>query len=137
MPAGGVAMSEQSKPTVVPPHQLADPPGGQTPGMIRQQAFSTEDCWVGTATTAPGLVSGWHHHDGFTTYVFVQSGLVRLEFGQEGVEAVDAGPGAFVRIPAHVVHRESNPGSDPAAVVLFRLGSGVPVVNVNGPGGAA
>ncbi len=128
-------MGASSGPVVVPPGERTLPSQGQTAGMIREQAFATEDCWVGYVSAQPGTVSGWHHHDGFTTYFFVESGSLRLEFGPEGMETVEGAPGSFVRIPPHTVHRESNPGSDPATIVLFRTGSGTPVVNVDGPEG--
>lgn len=128
-------MVVSSGPMVVQPDERIRQEAGQTSGMVREQAFGTDDCWVGHVSTEPGLASGWHHHDGFTTYLYVQSGTIRFEFGSQGMEAVEAGPGCFVRIPPRAIHRESNPGTDPGAVILFRTGTGQPVVNVDGPGG--
>jgi hypothetical protein len=39
-------------------------------------------------------------------------------------------------VPAHTVHRESNPTDEPTIAVLARAGGGVPTVNVDGPGAA-
>lgn len=128
-------MTESSEPKVVQANERIRPDKGQTAGMIREEAFGTEDCWVGYVVAEPEMVSGWHHHDGFTTYLFVESGTVRLEFGPDGMNAVDGVPGSFVRVPPHTVHRESNVGPEPCRVVLFRTGSGTPVVNVDGPQG--
>ena len=81
-------------------------PGQPTPGMERKQAIVLDGLWSGTVRTDPGGVSGWHHHGEHDTVAYVVRGLFLVETG-EGV--VEAGPGEFVHIPPHVVHRESNP----------------------------
>ncbi len=106
----------------------ADP----TPGMTRHRAFDVPLLWVGQVATAPGAVSGWHHHDRNETSLYVVSGLLRLEFeGHDGF--LDAGPGDFVHVPAFTVHRESNPTDETAIAVIARAGGGIPTVNVDGP----
>ena len=103
----------------------ADP----TPGMHRQRAFEAPMLWAGRVDTAPGSVSGWHHHDRNETSLYVVSGVLRLEFeGGEG--PVDATAGDFVHVPAFTVHRESNPTDEPAVAVIARAGGGIPTVNV-------
>lgn len=109
--------------------------GPTTPGMSREQALATGDLWGGFVTTEPGMVSGWHHHAGHQTLFYVLTGLVRVEFGVGGSEAVDAEPGDFVFVPPGAVHRESNPGDVPADVIVVRAGIGESVVNVDGPAG--
>lgn len=108
-------------------------PGAATPGMIREQAFVLDDVWSGRALTGPGEVGGWHHHGDHDSVVFVVRGAFRVE---TATGVVSAGPGDFVHVPAHTVHRESNPSGEVAEVVLFRRGSGPVVVNVSGPGAA-
>ncbi|MGH9153855.1 MAG: hypothetical protein ACRD03_15975 [Acidimicrobiales bacterium] len=39
----------------------------------------------------------------------------------------------FMHVPAHAVHREGNPSNRVADLVVFRVGSGDIVVNVDGP----
>ncbi len=102
----------------------------QTPGMRREQAVATDRFWTGTATTAPGMVSGWHHHGEHDTYFYVAAGRALLEFGPGGRDKVDAGPGDFAHVPRRTVHRESNPGEETSVIVVFRVGSGEVVVNV-------
>jgi len=102
-----------------------------TSGMQRREAFAVPGLWAGTVETAPGAVSGWHHHDRNETTLYVVSGVLRLEF-EGGDGPVDAGPGDFVHVPAFTVHRESNPTSAPSLAVIARAGSGVPTVNVDG-----
>ena len=106
----------------------ADP----TPGMLRKRAFELPMLWAGQVETAPGAVSGWHHHDRNETNLYVVSGLLRLEFeGGEGY--LDAGPGDFIHVPAFTVHRESNPTGEPSVAVIARAGGGIPTVNVDPP----
>jgi uncharacterized RmlC-like cupin family protein len=106
----------------------ADP----TPGMERSRAFEAPGLWAGQVRTAPGAVSGWHHHDSNESSLYVVSGVLRLEFeGHDGY--VDARAGDFVHVPAHTVHRESNPTDEVSVAVLARAGGGVPTVNVPAP----
>lgn len=107
--------------------------GPPTAGMVRSQAFASEGLWVGEVHTDAGAVSGWHHHGEHTTVGRVLSGTIRFEFGAEGAERIEAGPGDFFMVPPHVVHREGNPGSDDQVLVVIRSGSGPTVVNVEGP----
>ncbi|CAI9413980.1 cupin domain-containing protein [Nocardioides sp. T2.26MG-1] len=110
----------------------ADP----TPGMTRQRAFELPRLWTGQVETAPGVVSGWHHHDVNESALYVVRGLLRFEF--EGYDGhVDAGPGDFVHVPSFTVHRESNPLDEPSLAVIVRAGGGVPTVNVDPPDGRA
>lgn len=104
-----------------------------TSGMTREVAFSGDDAWVGFVTAAAHRPSGWHHHGGYETYFYVKSGGIRMEFGPGGSDSIEAGPGDFVHVPHGVIHREVNHTDDEATLVLVRVGSGPPVVNVEGP----
>jgi len=108
-------------------------PGAGTAGMIREEAFATGGMWAGYATTVPGAVSGWHHHPGYESAIYVVSGALRMEFGPGGAEVVLAGPGDFVYVASGAVHRESNPAGVRSEIVVVRAGSGEPVANVDGP----
>lgn len=127
-------MSQPMKPRsvrVIPADELVD--ADPTPGMHRQRAIDVPGLWAGVVHTQPGATSGWHHHGEHETSVYVVVGALRLEFGEDGESAVEAGPGDFVHVPAHTVHRESNPGDDVSMAVLARAGTGVPTINVEGP----
>lgn len=104
-----------------------------TTGMVREQAVAEEGVWVGLVRTAPGRPSGWHHHGDYDTYFYVQSAKMRMEFGPGGEKVVEAEPGDFVHVPKREIHREVNPADEEGAVILVRVGSGPPVVNVEGP----
>lgn len=105
-----------------------------TPGMIREQAFAGEGYWVGIVRSKPGQISGWHHGN-YDTFVYSISGHARVEFGRGGEGTAEANVGHFTFIPKGVVHRESNPGNEEQVVAVFRVGSGIPMVNVEGPEG--
>ena len=104
-----------------------------TPGMTRQQACATERFWTGFVTTEPGMVSGWHHHGGYESSIYVLSGELRMEFGTGGSDSFVAGPGDFVYVGKEVVHREGNPSTEQGTFVVTRGGEGQVVVNVDGP----
>lgn len=107
--------------------------GDPTPGMVREKAVEVEGLWSGLVTTEPHMVSGWHHHGDHETSIYVVDGAMRMEFGPDGESVVEAGPGDFLHVPAHTVHRESNPGETTAHAVVTRSGHGPVTVNVDGP----
>ena len=109
--------------------EVADP----TPGKTREQAIAVDGLWSGLVRTEPGVASGWHHHGDHDTSVYVIEGEVRIEFGPGGSQAVAAGPGDFVHIPKHLVHREVNAGPTASQEIITRSGSGPLTVNVDGP----
>jgi len=124
-------MSDPDEVTCVRPadRRVGDP----TPGKVREQAIAVDGLWSGLVRSEPGVTSGWHHHGEHDTTVYVIDGTVRIEFGPGGAQAVDAGPGDFLHIPKHVVHRECNPGSTTAQEVVTRSGAGPLTINVDGP----
>ncbi|HEU5035877.1 MAG TPA: cupin domain-containing protein [Nocardioides sp.] len=109
--------------------EVADP----TPGKTREQAIEVPGLWSGFVRSEPGAASGWHHHGEHDTAVYVIEGNVRIEFGPGGERSVEAGPGDFVHIPRHVVHREVNPGPVASQEVITRSGTGPLTINVDGP----
>ncbi|GIU99142.1 MAG: hypothetical protein KatS3mg014_0758 [Actinomycetota bacterium] len=108
-------------------------PGAGTAGITREEAVAADGMWAGLATTAPGMVSGWHHHGDHGSVIYVLSGALRIEFGPGGRETVEGGPGDFVYVARGAIHRESNPTDQESQVVVVRSGSGEPVFNVEGP----
>jgi uncharacterized RmlC-like cupin family protein len=107
--------------------------GPGTPGMVREQAVATGGMWAGVARTAPGTVSGWHHHGDCESAIYVLSGALRMEFGPGGREVLEASPGDFLYVARGAIHREGNPTGEESRIVVVRSGSGEPVVNVDGP----
>jgi uncharacterized RmlC-like cupin family protein len=111
-------------------------PGSPTPGMSREEALATGSIWAGVARTDAGMASGWHHHGGHESVIYVLTGKLKMESGPGGSEVVEAGPGDFLLVPANAVHRESNPTDEESQIVVFRSGTGPVVVNVEGPDAA-
>jgi len=109
------------------------PAPSQTPGMIREEACSGDGVWAGFVRAAPQTPSGWHHHGENESIIYVLEGRLRIEFGPGGREAVEAGPGDFVRVPRHAIHRENNPSASEGKFIVVRFGSGPPNTNMAGP----
>ena len=106
----------------------ADP--NPTAGMTRRHAITADGLTSGTVTTAPGVMSGWHHHGTHETSIYVVKGALRMEFAGGAFEAHE---GDFIHVPAGAVHRESNPGTEPNLAVFSRAGTGTVTVNVEAP----
>ena len=98
-------------------------PGPVTPGMDRRRPSPPRE-WSGFLRTEPGMVSGWHHHVEYETVIYVLSGTLKMEFGPNGSNAVEAGPDDFVYVPKGAVHRESNPSTARADAIVVRAGVG-------------
>ena len=124
-------MGERLAATRIGPDELAET--DSAPGITREEAFAKPGLWAGRSTTEPGVTSGWHHHGGADTVVYVLSGTVVIEFGED---RVTAGEGEFLVIPAGLVHRESTPSDGPSRSVVIRTGGdGPPTYEVDGPNG--
>ena len=126
-------MDEELQPRVVRGQRRLREAGLQTAGLFREQAFSTDDVWIGIVITEPGEMSAWHHHGDHATYAYVVSGLKRIEYGPAGALSVVAGPDDFIHLPAGLVHREGNPSAEVSRSIAFRLGSGPATINLEGP----
>jgi uncharacterized RmlC-like cupin family protein len=84
-------------------------------------------------STESGFVSGWHHHGDYETFIYVISGEIKMEFGQEGKESCLGKSGVVLYVPNETVHRESNPSSEKRLLFGVRVGGGDPVFNVDSP----
>jgi len=109
---------------------------GQTKGMKRFEALSrkhggTEKIWLGENHVGPQMKSGDHHHGEAETGIYVVSGHPHFVFLQDGEERrIETGPGDYIFVPPYVPHREENPHSEPAVVVLARSTQEGIVVNL-------
>ena len=110
----------------------------QSSGMRRLEAVSgktvgSEKVWMGQAHVGPGTNSGNHHHGDSETAIYVVSGNPVFVFAQDGQEVrLTPEPGDYVFVPPWTPHREENPGSDEAVVVLARSSQEAIVVNLPG-----
>jgi len=120
-----------SKLQAMPANALPETP--TSPGISRQLAFEGEGFLVVRARSAPGTVSGWHHHGDHDVYGYLASGFARLE-SNNGEEGVSLKQGDFFNVPSHTEHREINPSSEEEnEFILFLYGTGPLVVNVDEP----
>jgi uncharacterized RmlC-like cupin family protein len=108
----------------------------QTSGMQRFEAISgktvgSAKLWMGRTHVHAGSSSGDHHHGEAETAIYVVSGTPRFVFAHGADEVVlDAEPGDFVFVPPWVPHREENPGTEEAVVVISRSSQEGIVVNL-------
>ena len=106
----------------------------QAPGMERRPGISSETSgatkiWLGLVTAAPNEKGPPHHHGEAETAAYILSGHVRVYFGEDFKEYVEAGPGDFLFVPAYVPHIEENPYDEPQQAVLSRSPDNI-VVNL-------
>ena len=108
----------------------------QTPGLLRLVAFDSRNPDAGVlsafkASVLPGAATGAHHHGDQETILFVIEGRARYRWGDRLENVIEAGPGDFVFIPAHIVHQEINASTDePTVWAVVRSGTEPIVVNL-------
>ena len=96
---------------------------GQSGGLqlltgVGQQNTPATRIWLGKATNAPGTRSLPHHHGEAETAFYVISGQLRMFFGKDFGEYVDATDGDFAFVPAQMPHIEANMKLDTSLSVL-------------------
>jgi uncharacterized RmlC-like cupin family protein len=125
--------TKTQKPRVV--HGPQDPDTTiQTRGMVRQPGITSETVgtskvWMGVVTAAPNEKGPPHHHGEAETAAYVLSGKVRVYYGEDFQEYVEAGPGDFLFVPPHTPHIEANPYDEPHTAVLVRAPDNI-VINL-------
>jgi uncharacterized RmlC-like cupin family protein len=112
---------------------------GQNTDMERAIAVSASlagstSLYSSIVTTAPGGKTRIHHHGPCETSIYIVSGTARYTWGATGLEeAMAAGAGDFVYIPAGEIHVEENASAEePLVVVLTRNCPDSHVVYVDG-----
>jgi uncharacterized RmlC-like cupin family protein len=100
---------------------------GQNADMERSIAISADTVgsvglYSSVVTTGPAGRTRIHHHGECETSIFIVSGQARYTWGPTGMEeAMDAGAGDFIYIPAGEIHVEENASAtEPLVVVLTR-----------------
>jgi uncharacterized RmlC-like cupin family protein len=108
----------------------------QTGGMTRLAAVSgaavgSAKLWMGRTHVAPGASSGDHHHGDTETAIYIVSGRPVFVFADGDREVrLETEPGDYVFVPPWTPHREENPGTDEAVVVIARSSQEAVVVNL-------
>jgi uncharacterized RmlC-like cupin family protein len=126
-------VSDQSGIRVFRPEDRRDATDAATPGMHRLEADAGMGFWLGTVTTDPNVISGWHHHAGYETVIYVLRGSARLDAWADGeIQRYEAPAGSFIRVAAGTIHREGSASPDGIEAVLVRVGEGEVTVPVHG-----
>ncbi len=108
----------------------------QTAGMTRLEAISgqgagSEKVWMGQTHVAPGTSSGDHHHGEAETAIYVLSGRPVFVFAEGDQEVrLTTEPGDYIFVPPFVPHREENPDTEEAVVIIARSSQEGIVVNL-------
>ena len=92
--------------------------------------------WSGWIRNEAGDVSGWHHHAGNDTYVYVIRGSVTIEFGARGADRIEATAGDFFLVPPGTIHREITGADGDLEAFIVRVGGEPEYVGADGPEGA-
>ena len=107
-------------------HGTQDPSTtAQTRGMTRKPGIDSNTAgaskiFLGHVTCDPNTLGPPHHHGEAETAAYVLKGEIRVYFGEDFKEFVDAGPGDFIFVPAYMPHIEGNVTDEPAEAVLSR-----------------
>ena len=108
----------------------------QTTGMTRYEAIAgktvgSTKVWMGQTHVGPLTNSGDHHHGEAETAIYVVSGNPVFVFadGDEEVR-IETEPGDYIFVPPYAPHREENPGTEEAVVVIARSSQEGVVVNL-------
>ncbi|MGW1797534.1 cupin domain-containing protein [Streptomyces sp. NPDC001984] len=118
-------------------HDQLDGNTPQTRGLIREVAFDgrtpgSAHLSAFRSNVKPGAATGAHHHGDQETVLYIISGAARFRWGDKLENVVEAGPGDFVFVPAHVIHQEIN-ASPEFETVWAVVRSGIDPVVVNLP----
>jgi uncharacterized RmlC-like cupin family protein len=93
-------------------------------GVGWRPTFETDTDQVGEIRVGPHTTGGWHHHGKRTLYGYVVSGKSTLEFGKNRKDRVILSSGDFFQVPPGLVHRDVNPYSEEAIIMVFNIGPG-------------
>lgn len=110
--------------------------GGQTAGMVRQNAIvdRCDGICASRMLALPRSASAVHHHGAQDTVVYAVSGRGSV-VSDGGRARVDLEPGDYALIPAFAEHQEVNDSDAEVLWVIVRSGRVPDVVNLTGWGG--
>lgn len=125
----------ESRPVVVTRSADLKTSGGQTEGMIRQNALAdlTDGICASRMIAKPHTASAIHHHEDQDTVVFAFSGHGTV-VSEGGKKREDLAPGDYALIPAYAEHQEVNDGDEDVVWCIVRSGRQPKVTNLEGWG---
>ena len=107
-------------------HGTQDPSTtAQTRGMVRKPGIDSNTVgankiWLGHVTCEPNTLGPPHHHGDAETAAYVLKGKIRVYYGEDFKEWIEAGPGDYIFVPANFWHIEENPYDEPSEQFLAR-----------------
>jgi uncharacterized RmlC-like cupin family protein len=126
--------SQEKSVRIIKPHQF-DSNTLQTEGMKRAAAISHDlaganKIWAGLTTVEGHTATGKHHHGELETIIYVKSGSIKMQWGDNLEFEGDAEAEDFVYVPPFIPHKEINAGSVVSEWVIVRNGRDPIVVNL-------
>jgi uncharacterized RmlC-like cupin family protein len=93
-------------------------------GLVkREKILDTEKVlWIKT-TIAENNVGEWHHHNGYRSYSYVDSGPVKIDWRSKTVNSEFVSEGDFFHTPSQTPHRISNKTEDEVEIITVMIGS--------------
>lgn len=130
-------MPEQN-PVLVTPASDLKVSGGQTEGMIRQNALVDvcDNICASRMIAKPHTASAIHHHGEENTIVFAFSGHGTI-VSEGGKKKQHLSPGDYALIPAFAEHQEVNESDEDVVWAIVRSGKAPIVVNLPGGWGSS
>ena len=124
-------MPEAKSVTVTKSSSLSGPSGGQTDGMLRQNALVnlTDGICASRMTAEPHSGSAVHHHGDQDTVVFAFKGHGTI-VSEGGKNKQKLEPGDYALIPAWAEHQEVNESDEEVVWAIVRNGREPVVVNL-------
>lgn len=109
--------------------------GGQTTGMIRQNAITdlADSICASVMIAKPHSASDVHHHGAQDTVVYAAKGHGTV-VSEGGKKRQNLKPGDFALIPAWAEHQEVNDGDEEVTWIITRSGRIPHVENIKGWG---
>lgn len=110
-------------------------PGPYTPGQNRLKAYAADGIWVGECNvTALDQPSQWHHHANYDSVMYMLSGRIRVDWGDNGEKNFELAAGDYAFFPRGAIHRAQILEGEDVRYMFVRIGNGESVINVDGPG---
>jgi uncharacterized RmlC-like cupin family protein len=98
--------------------------GAQGPrygGGVSAESVGSEHLWFGRVTIGPGGKTKAHLHEGHETAIYVLSGTAVVYSGPDLATREEAGPGAYIYIPASTSHLAQNASAtEPLVAIIAR-----------------
>lgn len=106
-----------------------------SPNLVREAPFpgGAGEVLMMRVRAAGGAAAGWHHHGGNVYFGYAVDGPSETEYGPGGEDVARIEIGECFHVPPQLIHRDTNPGTEPHTGIVWLCGGEPWVVNVDGP----